>query len=76
MTRRLSLVLAALAASLFSLVAVALPAMAAVEEPAASGFGSGEWDGVILAAIVGFVLAVLMFLDADPGGIPRADEHH
>lgn len=77
MTRRLPLALAALGASLFSLFAVALPALATEgEEAAAAGFGSGQWDGVILAAVVGLVLAIALFADADPGGIPGPGEHH
>lgn len=77
MTRRLPLLLAGLAASLFSLVALAVPALATEgEEAASAGFGSGQWDGVLLAVVVGAILGALMFADADPGGIPRADAHH
>ncbi len=77
MTRRLPILLVALAASLFSLVAVALPALATEGEEAASGgFGTGQWDGVLLAVVVGAILGALVFADADPGGIPRADAHH
>ncbi len=77
MTRRLPLALAVLATSLFSLVVVALPALATEgEEAAAGGFGSGQWDGVILAAVAGLVMAIALFADADPGGIPGPGEHH
>lgn len=77
MTRRLPLLLAAVATTLTSLVVVALPALATDgEEVAAGGFGTGQWDGVILAAIVGLVFAIAMFADADPGGIPGPDDHH
>lgn len=77
MTRRPTLLLAALGASLTSLVLLALPAFATEgEEAAAGGFGSGQWDGVLLAVVVGAVLGALVFADADPGGIPRAEAHH
>lgn len=77
MTRRLPLLLATMATALTSLVVVALPALATEgEEVVSGGFGTGQWDGVILAAIIGLVFAILMFADADPGGIPGPGEHH
>lgn len=76
MTRRRSLVLTTLVTTVASLF-LALPALATEgEEATASGFGSGDWDGVVLAVVVGLVFAIGMFMDADPGGIPRADDHH
>ena len=82
MTRRLvdraPLLLALLATAMTSLVVVALPAMAATEgeEVAAGGFGTGQWDGVILGIVLALVAAIAMFADADPGGIPGPGEHH
>lgn len=75
--RRLSLLVASVAAAMTSLLVVTLPALATEgEEATAGGFGTGQWDGVILAAIAGLVLAVIMFADGDPGGIPGPGDHH
>lgn len=56
-------------------VLVALPA-AATEAEASRGFGSGQWDGLVLAGIAGIVLGIAAFASSDPGTIPRAEDHH
>lgn len=54
----------------------ALPAAAADDAVEATGFGSGQWDGLILTMIVGAILGAVMFAIHSPGSIPRADAHH
>ena len=75
MTRRLRTLLT-LVTTLFATAVLALPAAAAETEAEATGFGSGEWDGLIVTAIAGILLGVWAFAVSDPGGIPRADAHH
>ena len=41
-----------------------------------SGFGTGDWDGLIMAAGAGLVFAVITFSMSSPGEIQRADDHH
>lgn len=73
--RRLSTMLTMASIMLVSLLA--LPAVAAEGvEAAADGFGSGLWDGLILAAIAGAVMGVVAFATSSPGDIHRADDHH
>jgi len=71
--RRLSTLLTLVSVMLVSLLA--LPA-AAEGEAAASGFGAGLWDGLILAAITGTIMGVVAFAMSSPGDIHRADDHH
>lgn len=70
-----ALLLAALAAALLSLALLASPATAADETEShgdeATGFGSGQWDGMLLAAGAGLVMGLVAFSMSDPGGIPR-----
>lgn len=75
MTRRLRSIVV-LATTLVATALLALPAAAAESEAAETGFGSGQWDGMIVTAIAGILLGILMFAVSDPGGIPRADAHH
>lgn len=56
-------------------VVVALPA-AATEAETSGGFGSGQWDGLILAGISGIVLGIVAFATSEPGTIPRAEANH
>jgi len=65
-----------LVTTLLATVMLSLPASAADGETEAAGFGTGDWDGLILTAIVGALLGVLVYATSDPGGIPRADAHH
>lgn len=73
MTRRLRSVVVFVTTIVASTV-LALPAAAAETE--ATGFGSGQWDGLIVTAVAGILVGILMFAITDPGGIPRADAHH
>lgn len=75
MTRRLRSVVVFVTTIVASAM-LALPAAAAESEAAETGFGSGQWDGLIVTAIAGILLGILMFSISDPGGIPRADAHH
>lgn len=75
MTRRLRTTLT-LVTTLLATALLTLPAAAATEGEAETGFGSGEWDGLILTVIAGALLGILVFAVSDPGGIPRADAHH
>lgn len=74
--RRTSILLLATWAAVSTLVLVAGPALAAEGEATseASGFGSGQWDGMVLAAIGGFLLGLLVFALSSPGEIHR-DTH-
>jgi len=42
----------------------------------ASGFGTGEWDGLILAAFGGLLVGGLAFASSGPGQIGKSDDHH
>lgn len=77
------LLLAALTASMLLLALLAGPASATEGEEAAdeaaeelTGFGSGQWDGLVLAAITGVVIGGLGYAMSDPGGIHKVTEHH
>lgn len=67
-----------MAATVFALFVLALPAAAteSVETVAAGGFGTGQWDGLMLVAVAGLLLGLAVFFDADPGGLSKANEHH
>lgn len=88
--RATALLLAALTALLLSVALLAGPAsaaddgvggQAAEEEPVhavaqeAEGFGTGMWDGMMLAAVTGVLLGVAVFGLSSPGEIER-DGHH
>ena len=75
MTRRLRSIVV-FATTLVATAMLALPAAAADSEAAETGFGSGQWDGLIVTAIAGILLGILAYAVSDPGGIPRADAHH
>lgn len=75
MTRRLRVALATITTTILATL-LALPAAAAEEgAEAAGGFGTGDWDGMILVLAFGIVVGILMFFDSDPGGIPDARHH-
>lgn len=82
--RRLAVtVLATLAAALLSLLLLTTSALATegegVDEEHAEeegGFGSGRWDGMLLAGGVGIVLGLVVFGASDPAGIKPTDDHH
>jgi hypothetical protein len=42
----------------------------------AEGFGTGEWDGLILAAIGGLLVGGLAFVSAGTGPVGKSDDHH
>lgn len=42
----------------------------------ATGFGTGEWDGLILAVIGGILVGGLAFASSGPGHIGKSDDHH
>ncbi len=46
---------------------------AATEE--SGGFGTGTWDGMILAAGVGLVIGLVVYASSEPGGIHKAADH-
>ena len=73
--------LAVLTAALLSLTLFAGPAVAADETSEdtgkeLTGFGTGQWDGLLLAAGAGVILGGLAFAMSKPGEIHRADAHH
>ena len=79
--RAIPALLAVLTAALLTLALFTGPAHAteggegehdAVEE---SGFGTGQWDGMLLAAGVGLVIGVVVFASSEPGGIQKAADH-
>jgi hypothetical protein len=72
--RRLSTLLTMASVMIVSLLA--LPAAAEGTEAAAEGFGTGVWDGLILAAIAAVIMAVVVFAMSNPGEIHRVDDHH
>ena len=41
-----------------------------------TGFGTGDFDGTLLAAVVGIALGLVIFGMAKPGEIEKADAHH
>lgn len=75
--RATTLVLAALAALMLSAVALADPALAADNEAVhavaenASGFGTGMWDGMVMAAVFGVLLGIAVFGMSSPAEIHR-----
>ena len=83
--RAIPALLAVLTATLLSLALMTGPATAAdgsgegghVEEAhGQSGFGSNQWDGMLLAAGAGVILGILAFAMSKPGDIDRVDAHH
>lgn len=82
--RATTVALAALAATMLSLALLAGPARATEGEEAtsgepaeeASGFGSGQWDGLLLTAVAGLVVGGVVFAMSSPGQIKGADAHH
>lgn len=79
MRRALHLFLTALVAVVMSLFLVG-PAAATETtehaEEAATGFGTGDWDGLILAAIAGIVVGGLVFATSSPDEIGGHGGHH
>ena len=76
--RRTSTVLLAVCAAVLAVAMFAGPATAteggqsggaAAQEPA--GFGSGQWDGMLLAGVGGVLLGLLVFGMSNPGEIHR-----
>ena len=64
--------------ALTSLFLFALPAMGAEEHPAppAEGFGSGQWDGLLLAAVFGVIMGIVLFIDAYSGSSDDGHDTH
>jgi hypothetical protein len=61
--------------ALTSLLLLALPASATEEQapiPPAEGFGAGQWDGMLLAAVFGVIMGVVLFVDAYSGAKDEA----
>lgn len=61
--------------SLLTLVLVAAPALATEEGAQAaseSGFGSGQWDGMLLTFAIGIVMGVVVWADS----LAAAGNHH
>lgn len=79
--RATTVMLAALAALSLSAMVLAAPASAAESEAVhavaqnASGFGTGMWDGMMMAAVLGVLLGVAVFGMSSPGEIHRAGHH-
>ena len=80
--RAIPALLAVLTAALLTLALFTGPAHAsegsegehdAVEESV--GFGTGQWDGMLLAAGVGLVIGIVVFASSEPGGIQKAADH-
>jgi hypothetical protein len=70
----------ALVASLLSVVLVASAALATEggteqADEDLSGFGAGDWDGLMVTAVVGLAIGIGVFLDAKPGEIGGGDHH-
>ena len=40
------------------------------------GFGTGEWDGLLLAVAGGALVGALAFASSGPGQIKKAEDHH
>lgn len=82
--RALPALLAVLTAALLSLALFAGPALAADDAEdhgdektaAASGFGTGQWDGMVLAAGAGLIVGVMAFAMSRPGEIHKVADHH
>lgn len=78
--RRLPAVLLTALAAVLCLALFAAPATAADEAAdeaaTAEGFGTGQWDGMLLAAIIGTVMAGVTFSMSRPGDIEKAAEGH
>lgn len=82
--RAIPALLAVLTATLLSLALLAGPAAAAddaegdhgITSEQASGFGTGQWDGMLLAAGAGLLMGLLVFAMSRPGDIHRVDAHH
>ena len=76
--RRASTVLLAACAAVATLLLTAAPAVATEggggAAGASEGFGTGLWDGMLLAAPFGILVGVLVFAMSRPGEIHR-DAH-
>lgn len=79
MRRALHLLMTALVAVVLSVLLVG-PAAATETtehaEEAATGFGSGDWDGLIAAAVAGIVIGAWVFATSSPGEIGGHGAHH
>jgi hypothetical protein len=80
--RLLSLLLTVSAVALLSLTLLAGPALATESEShsdtaaeTTSGFGTGDWDGLVLAMAVGLIVGAGVFATSDPGGIGHGGHH-
>jgi hypothetical protein len=79
--RATTILLAALTAVTLGLALFAGPALATEGEEATTdeaveeltGFGTNQWDGLILAAVAGVFMGALAFAMSDPGEIHRAE---
>lgn len=86
--RATTVLLATLTAALLSLALFAGPALAADDaeedhgeettsaDEELSGFGTGQWDGLVLAAGAGLIVGALGFAMSRPGEIDRVADHH
>lgn len=78
--RALPALMAVLTAVLLSLAVFAGPALAADDaketKAEASGFGTGQWDGMVLAAGAGLIVGVMAFAMSRPGEIHKVADHH
>lgn len=63
-----------LSLALTGLIVTAVPAFAA-EEATSDGFGSGMWDGLLLAAVFGVIMGLALFLDTESRGEGHDDVH-
>ena len=79
--RATTVMLAALTVLTLSAMVLVEPASAADSEAVhavaqeASGFGTGLWDGMMLAAVFGVLLGFVVFAMSSPGEIHRAAHH-
>lgn len=74
--RRASTLVLALGAAVLALVLTAGPALATEgSESSAEGFGSGQWDGMVLALVGGVLLGIVVFAMSKPGEIKRDSDH-
>lgn len=79
--RATTVMLAALTVLTLSAMVLADPASAAENGAVhavaqeASGFGTGLWDGMMLAAVLGVLLGVVVFSMSSPAEIHRAGHH-
>jgi hypothetical protein len=77
-------VLTTLALALTSLYVLALPVLAAGEEEPhvtqETGFGTGMWDGLVLALVFAAIAGLVVFIDAYSGredeAMPRQEGLH